>query len=458
MKTPALGPWSFYRGALAIAVPVMLQTLITSLVSLVDNFMVAGLGDVKMAGVNAANQVNFIFLVLVNTVNVAGGIYLAQHRGAGDEEGMRQAFRFKLIMGMGAGALHSVLALAFAEPLVRLMVAGNGSEADIVRQGAAYMRAVAPSFIPTAAAVAFATSYREIGRTRVPLVISSLAAFAHIGMNWLLIYGNLGMPRMEAPGAALASDVSRLLELAGFLAWTMREKPAFRIRIRQLVSVDMRLFGSILGRSTQMLFSEMTWVFSETVITALYNSRGGAQTVAGMSAAWALANLFFLVFSAIQTVTMVTVGSTLGAGNLEEARKRARWVMSGSLPFGAIVGVCAAASTAVIPLVFSNLTPEARVTTRAMLLVISAYIPLWTLLNAQFAVSRSGGDTMMGIWVDVGVTWLVFIPAAWFMARFTPVGPVFLFGVAKLSDFMKTGVAFWWLSKERWVRNLASSD
>ena len=92
------GPGKFYKNALSIAVPIMLQQLIQSMVSLVDNFMVSGLGDVAMSGVNVAGQIIFVFMVYVNTICMAGGIFMTQYFGAGDKNGMAQAFRFKLVM------------------------------------------------------------------------------------------------------------------------------------------------------------------------------------------------------------------------------------------------------------------------------------------------------------------------------------------------------------------------
>ncbi|MGB4586610.1 MAG: MATE family efflux transporter [Rectinemataceae bacterium] len=120
-----LGPASFYRSALILVIPVMLQSFLTGFVSLVDNFMVAALGDSKMAGVNVANQINFIYLVVINTACMAGGIYLSQHGGAGDREGMRQAFRFKLILALIISAAYTLICLFLAEPLIGLMLGGN---------------------------------------------------------------------------------------------------------------------------------------------------------------------------------------------------------------------------------------------------------------------------------------------------------------------------------------------
>jgi putative MATE family efflux protein len=452
---PAFGPPAFYKGALAIVLPVMLQAVITSLISLVDNFMVAGLGDVKMSAVNVANQINFIYMVLVNVAGFAGGIYLSQHRGAGDAEGMRQALRFKLLTTMAISALHLGLCLAVPEALVRIMLGGNAEGEPIVAEGARYLRLVTPSFLPIAIASALGSSYRDVGSTRIPLAISSAAAAICTLLNWILIYGALGAPRLEVAGAAYATDIARLAEAAAFVLATARIKPTFAFKPRALFSIDGRLFKDILGRSAMIFFSETAWVLSETIVTAIYNGRGGAETVAGMAAGWTIANLFFMAFGAVTTAPSVIVGSTLGSGDLEGAREKGRWILHGAFFFGIAVGAAAALSTSIVPLVFGNLSPAARAVTEGLVLVIAAYLPIWTLLNAQFALSRAGGDTAMGMWVDVGVTYAAFIPAAFALAAFTPLGPVSLFALAKIFDIAKAGVAYWWLSKERWVRNLA---
>jgi len=448
------GPWPFYREALALAIPVMLQSLITGLVSLVDNFMVAGLGDVKMAGVNVANQVNFVFMVIVNVVSMAGGIFLSQHRGAQNREGMVQAFRFKLLVGAGISILYFVVCQIFPEALLSLMVSNSADSAMIVAEGARYMRAVSFSFIPIALSGAVGSSFRDVGELNIPLVVSTGAAVANTIGNWFLIYGNLGAPRLEVVGAAIATVVARLLEIVAFFVVLQRRKPVFAFNIKAIFKVDGRLFGEVISRSAMMFFSETAWVVSETIITALYNRRGGPETVAGMAAGWSVANLLFLVFPAIHTATNVIVGSTLGAGKLDEARAKARWIMAGSIVFGLGAGLAAMLSTAAVPLVFGNLSVSAQRVTRSIIVVIGVYLPLWCLLNAQFGVSRAGGATLMGLLVDVGVTYVMFIPAAFVIFHYTAWGPVALFGIAKLSDIFKALVAAWWLKKERWVRNL----
>jgi Na+-driven multidrug efflux pump len=271
----------------------------------------------------------------------------------------------------------------------------------------------------------------------------------------VLIYGNLGAPRLEIMGAALATNIARGVELAAFLVYVRWTKPPFFVPLVRLFKARWPLFREILGKSGLMVMSEATWVVSETIMTALYNGRGGAEVVAGMAAGWAVANVFFLVFSGIHVSTGVVVGGMLGADKLDEARVKARWIMSGAVVAGSVLAALQAASILLIPLVFMNLSAEAMAVTRGLLIVISVYLPLWSLLNSQFAVSRAGGDMMMGVVVDVGVTCALFIPGAFALALLTPMGPVLMFAIVKTTDFAKWYIAWWWLKKERWVHNLA---
>jgi Na+-driven multidrug efflux pump len=368
---------------------------------------------------------------------------------------MRQAYRFKLLLAVGVSLAHVAICNFFAKDLILLMLGGNSGAKEIASEGARYLRVVSGSFLPFALTVATSTSFRDVGVTKVPLMVSVVATLVNTFFNWVLIYGNLGAPRLEVEGAAIATVIARVVEVVIFFLMLKRRAPDFKFPPRQVFAVDKRLFGQILSKSGMMLFSETAWVMSETIITALYNRRGGAETVAGMAAGWTVANIIFLVFPAIHASTNVIVGATLGAGKLEEGRQKARWVSSGAVILGIAGGLLAALSTLGIPIVFGNLTHEARIVTRGIVLVIGAYLPLWCLLNAQFAISRAGGDTLMGVWVDVGVSYVVFIPVALAISAYTSWGPVLLFGIAKLSDIPKALVAAWWLKKGRWVKNLA---
>jgi putative MATE family efflux protein len=437
----------------------MLQQLIMSMVSLIDNFMVAGLGDISMAAVNVANQINFIFIVVVNAICGAGGIYLAQFNGAKDAEGMRHAYRFKVIFASAASLVYFALCWIIPTEMLSMMTMGNAVQGEIVAIGARYLRLTSFTLLPMAVSSAIGTSYREMGLPKIPLVISAFATLVNTFGNWIFIYGNLGAPRLEVTGAALATITARLVEAALFLVYVHRQKAPFFVGLLKIHRVNQGLIREILGKSGMMFLSEASWISSETIMTALYNGRGGAEVVAGMAAGFTIANLFFLLFNGIWTTSAVLVGGSLGAGRLDEARKRGEWIKSGSVAAGCVLALAGAAGAfLLIPLVFSNLTEAARRISLGLVYVILIYMPLWALLNAQFAISRAGGDTALGMYTDVSVNTLLFVPGAFALALGTSLNPVAMFSILKLSDMVKYLIARHFYKKERWVRNLTQKS
>ncbi len=448
------GPGQFYRGALAIAVPIMLQQLIQSLVSLVDNFMVSGLGDVCMSGVNVAGQVLFVFMVFLNAICMSGGIFMTQFFGAKDEGGMRQAFRFKLVMGLAAFVPYFLVCVAFPRQVLGLMLIGNTQAELILDEAVQYIRIMFLIGIPMTLSVCVASSMRDMGNVRAPLVITVIATLVNTLFNWLLIYGNLGFPRLGVRGAAWATVIARTVEFAIFAAVYVRQKPAFAVGWADARKIDKKLFREIFKKSLLVLFCEMVWVFSETITTALYNGRGGADVVSGMASSFAIANLYFVAFGGVYSATGVILGRTLGEGALEKARREKTWLLSGSAVFGVAMAGFGFATTLIVPVVFGRLSASAIDICRSMVAMMSLLMPAWVYMNTQQAVARAGGDTKMGAYTDAGLTLFVMLPMVFVLALLTDVGPVALYCGVKLVDVVKLFVFHFWLKKERWLKNL----
>jgi len=451
------GTARFYRRALSIALPVMAQLLIQNFVSLIDNFMVAGLGDIKMAGVNTAGMIIFVFLILVNTLCSAGGIFMSQFNGAKDAEGMQQSMRFKLLLTGAAGLLFTCIGFIAPRGLFGLMLTVNTDAELIIDQAVRYSRAVAVSGILMVFSQSIASSLREIEIVRPPLIISIIATLINTFFNWVFIYGNLGAPRLEVEGAGIATVIARAAELILFIVYILIKKPPFLFNIFKLFNIKVRLFGTIIKKSTMILYSELTWAVAETVSTALYNTRGGAEVVAGMSGGFAIANLFFICFSGIVTASSVILGQELGAGRLSEAKKYKNWILTGSTAFGFIFMMVGFSTVLLIPFVFKNLSAHSQVIARDLIITAAAYLPLWAYLNGQYAISRTGGDTTMGVICDT-VANILFVGGIFLLVWFTSLGPVAMYAIVKISDIVKAVIAYYWLKKERWLVNLTVGE
>lgn len=454
-KNKYFGTFDFYKKCLTIALPMMAQLLIQNLVSLIDNFMVAGLGDIKMSGVNVAGQILFVFMVFINTICASGGIFMSQYKGAKDTGGMQQVFRYKIIICVLSGLGFTFLCLLNPRPILSLMVHGNTSKNEILLSAVEYAKVASFTCLPFVISASISSSLREIGEVKVPLYVSIIATAINTLFNWILIYGNLGAPRLEIKGAAIATVIARTTEMIIFIVYIIIKKPPFYVKFVDLLKVRLQLFGTILGKSVMILVSELSWVLSETVTTALYNSRGGAEVVAGMSAGFAIANLFFISCNGIVTATGVIMGTTLGAGNLEEARRQKNWILNGSAIFGILFLLLGYLSVSLVPIVFVNLSVASHEVTRGLIFVVATYMPLWCYLNAQFAISRTGGDTTLGVLADLITNGLFVVPGMFIMTYLTTLSPVAMYAIIKLSDGIKFTIATIWLKKERWLKNLA---
>ena len=264
-KRSLFGEASFYKNALKIAVPIMLQQLIQNMVSLIDNFMVSGLGDVSMSGVNVAGQILFIFMVFLNTICMSGGIFLTQFFGAKDKAGMQQAFIFKVFMGLSAFIPYFLVCRVFPRQFLSLMLLGNTQAPFILDEAVKYIHIMFWMGLPMTFSVCIATSLRDMGRVKAPLIVTIIATLTNTTFNYLLIYGNFGFPALGVRGAAVATVIARTLEFVIFAGIYIKVKPDFAIALKSGIKVDFRLFGEILRKGALMLFCEMTWVLSETV-------------------------------------------------------------------------------------------------------------------------------------------------------------------------------------------------
>ena len=448
-----IGTISFYKRTFRIALPVMAQLFVQTLVSLVDNFMVAGLGDIKMSGVNVAGQIIFIFILMMDTVCLSGGIFMSQFFGSKDSEGMSQSFKFKLIIGGIIAVLSASVMFAAPRLLFHLMVTVNTDADLIIEQTVKYSRAVAPSFIFIIVSQVISSSLREIEIVRPPLVISITAALINTFCNWLLIYGHLGMPRLEVVGAAYATVIARFCELIIFCIYILCKRPPFLNGISRLWHIDFRLFGRIIAKSSMILYAEGIWAVAETVSNAILNTRGGADVVSGMNAGLTISHLFFICFAGITVSTGVILGQELGAGRLEQAKQYKNWALTGSLMIGVMFMLLGFASVLIIPIVFGSLSAEARHIAFCLVVVTAGYMPLWAYLNGQYAISRAGGDTRMGAVCDT-ISNVLFVGAIIILAALTDLDPVALYALVKLSDVVKMIVAQLWLRRERWLVNL----
>lgn len=261
---------------------------------------------------------------------------------------------------------------------------------------------------------------------------------------------------MEVRGAAIATLIAMAIQLSAFLIYVTIKKPPFMLRRKEDIYIDKTLFIRMLRRCLMTIFSEMILNVSGTYMTALFNSRGGADVVSGMASGLAIANLFFTAFSGVSTATGVLLGKTMGRGEIEQARSEKNRLLMTALIFGVIMSFAGILTVFLIPIVFGSLSSSAQTICREMVSGIALFMPIMTYVNAQYAVSRAGGDTASLLFVDGVTTVLLILTGILFTTKFTKLGSVAMYMICRCVDFVRIILAGILLKKERWLKNLVT--
>ncbi len=453
-----IGDRRFYRRAMSVALPIMLQNVVTNFVSLLDNIMVGQTGTASMSGVAVVGQLFFIFnLVIFGTVS-GPGIFCAQYWGAGQERSFKAAFRYKLatavLMCLGCMAVF----VLFGEKLIGLYITGGEEEAaQVMGYAKGYLAIMLWGMLPFAVATAYATTLREADRALVPMIASWLAVLVNLGLNWVLIFGKLGMPAMGVRGAALATVIARFAEAAVNVLWSHRhrDKVLFTRRMLEGAPMDRAMFWDITRRSLPLTANEALWCVGTATLTQIYSTRG-ITVMAALNIAYVLFDLFTAVAFSLGSAIGIIVGQELGAGLTEKAVDTDRKLLALEVAAAAVIGLVMAGLSWLFPR-FYNTTDQVRSLAASVICVMAAILPFECLANGCYFTMRSGGKTMVTFLFDSCFTWAVNVPAAWLLAHRTALGVVAVYALSTATVLIKDIVGLTLVHKRYWVNTLAGA-
>ena len=223
IRKKLFGDKAFYAMVLGVAVPIIIQNGITNFVSLLDNIMVGRVGTEQMSGIAIVNQLLLVFNLAIFGAISGAGIFGAQFFGCGNHKGVRQTFRFKLYICAAIVLLGVLIFLCGGERLILLYLHGEGNEAALEATlgfGRQYLLVMLIGLLPFTVEEIYASTLRECGETKLPMIAGVVAVCVNLVLNYLLIFGKLGFPKLGVVGAAAATVVSRYVQAAIIILWT----------------------------------------------------------------------------------------------------------------------------------------------------------------------------------------------------------------------------------------------
>lgn len=455
-----VGTPEFYRRVLYIAVPLIIQQIITSFVNMLDNIMVGQTGTLPMSAVSISNQLITIFNLAVFGSVSAASIFGAQFFGKQDHDGVRHCLRFKIAAESLICFLFISVFLLFGGNLVSLFLnpAANTPEniAATLSYALTYIRIMLIGFVPFALSQCISSSMREAGETRLPMAASIVAVAINFCGNSILIFGLFGFPALGAAGAAIATVISRFAELAVILSGAMRSRerfPFFRHVMRGF-SIPLPLVRNIILRGLPLIANEILWSVGMAAIAQCYSVRG-IDAVASYNITTTIENLFFVFNIAIGDCISIMVGQQLGGGHTEEAIETDRRLIVFTTLVSLCLGTVLFFSAPLFPR-FYNTSDAIRAEAAGMLRIYGLTLWISAIYNASYFTMRSGGKTVITFLFDSVGTIAVSFPAAFLLAHFTGLGIISMYLILHLIDLYKVVLGLFLVHRRIWVNDLVS--
>ncbi|MBE6555816.1 MAG: MATE family efflux transporter [Ruminococcaceae bacterium] len=459
MRRRFIGDRRFYGRMFAVLLPIVIQNFITNFVSLLDNIMVGQVGTVQMSGVAIVNQLLFIFNLCIFGGMSGAGIFTAQFCGSGDHEGIRHTFRYKIVLGILLSALGGVLLFLFRGELISLFLQGDGDPAAAAASlafGCDYLRIMLLGLLPFALTNAYSSTLRENGQTVVPMVAGIGAVTVNLVLNYVLIFGHLGAPTLGTDGAAIATVISRYVELAVVALYTHlhgREFPFIKGAFGSLY-IPKRLLRSLILKGIPLLLSETLWSVGMTTLTQSYSIRG-LDVVAALNIANTVINLSGVVYIAMGSTVGIIVGQLLGTGACEEeVRDTDRKLIFAAILSSIVFGGLLASVSAVFPRIY-NTTDAVRGIATGLILISAAIMPFNSFTHCIYFTLRSGGCTGITFLYDNCYMWGVVVTTAFFLSRFSPLTIIPLYAICQSLDILKGALGILFLKSNMWIKRLA---
>ena len=453
-----IGDRAFYKRILAIAIPIIIQNGITNFVNLLDNIMVGQVGTVPMSGVSIVNGVLFVFNLCVFGASSGAGIFTAQFHGSRDDEGIRHTFRFKFLVCIGITLVGIAIFLLGGETIIGLYLTGEGDAAmaeGALHYGKQYLSVMLWGFLPFALSNAYSSTLRETGETVVPMTAGIAAVLVNLVLNYTLIFGHFGAPEMGVAGAALATVISRYVELAIVAGWTHLH-PDRHCYIRgafRSFRIPRRILKGIVTKGMPLLVNEFFWASGMAIMNQCY-STCGLDVVPAMNICSTMFNLGSVVFLSLGNVVGIIMGQMLGAGHGEQQiRDYHRKLMAFATVVGGSFGLLMIAFSHAFPMLY-NTTGMVRALAAKLICICGFMMPFNSYTNASYFTLRSGGQTLVTFLFDSCFMWVVCVPLAFILSRFTAMPILPLYFIIQATDWIKCALGAYMIKQGKWIQNL----
>lgn len=442
----------FFKAVCTLAIPVALQSMLQSSFSMVDQIMIGQLGEINVAGVSLAGKFSSIYSVVISAIGAVAGIMIAQYLGQKNRSEVRRSFFTNLLLGAGIAGMFMVICTLFPNQIM-----GAYTRDVQTRQAAAeYLMLISGTFVPMAGATLLSTLFRCLEKPRLPLYASILSALLNTGLNYIMIFGKLGISPMGVHGAAFATVISQcanfllmllMLSKNGFLLKSNEGEPTATLRMN---------WGQYWSMLLPLLVCEVVWSLGENVYAAIYGHMS-TDASAAMTLTNPIQGLVIGALCGLSQAASVIIGKHLGSGENEEAYWSAKKLM--------LYGAIGSALLSVIVMIASKAyvgiyqVDNAVKTMTMQILFAYAIVVPFKVLNMILGggIIRSGGRTKYVMFIDMVGTWCFGVPLGLLSAFVWKLSIPYVYFLLSLEECIRFGISLIVFRRRKWMNQLEAS-
>ena len=445
----------FYKKLIALALPMIIQNLITNSLGLVDTFMVGTMGESPLAGVTLANIPIFVVQLMMFGFQSGSSVLISQYKGKGDMNSINR------VMGLGMYSAGTIT-LAFALLLTFIphqFMSLFGNDPEIIEIAAGYARIVGWSYFFDSFVQIYNGTHRAMGEPRRGMYILCVSMVVNTFLNWVFIFGKLGAPAMGAEGAALATLLARLLSFIIMVVWAVRDKK-FRIDLSVFLRPGREMGRRFLQIATPVVLNETLWSLGSSMYpTIMGHMDGSKEILAAYAIAGNITNLCSVGIFAIAGTSAILVGHEIGSGNMHKVKSLGGLLSTIASLFGLVIGLIfyGLLHLVVVPYLYPlfDLSGRAASICTMMLTVIFTTMLLRAFCTTNIVgVLRGGGDVRMATIIDVGPLWAIAVPLAALLGLVFDLGILWVYLVMALENLIKCILGYLRYHSGAWVRDV----
>lgn len=443
---------TFYRTFAILTLSLALQNLLTYSVNLTDNIMLGRFSQDALSGASLCNQLQFFLQMLVQGVGEGVVVLGARYWGKKDLKPIPDIIGAGLRFGVSIAAVLFVLALLFPTQIIRLMT----NDPVIMEQAVQYLQIICFTYVIFALTNMLTASLRSIGIVKIGYIISASTLCINICLNYVLIYGHFGAPALGVRGAAIATLVSRTVELLIVIWFLKFREHTLRLNWRKLLFIDTSYIKDYIHVSLPMLVTQTMWGASSIIQTAILgNMENAAMVVPANSISVLVFQILSVVGYGAASAAAIMTGRTLGEGHKERIDQTAFTFQIMFCIIGVFTGLIILLSRGPVLQIYNTLSPEAAELTRQFITVLAiTSVGTCYQMAADCGILRAGGDTKFAMWNNLVFVWLICLPCAALSAFVFHFSPVVVFFCLKMEQIGKCPVIFLRVRSKKWIKQI----